>query len=57
MDAYEVLHQMRAYYIKTGKVMQGQVFMREIALKFKEEDAVAGLLLFNDYLDQERKAI
>ncbi|WP_338749358.1 hypothetical protein [Bacillus sp. FJAT-52991] len=57
MDMYEVLHRMKAYYVKTGKVMQGELFVREVALQFKEDDVVEGVLLFNDYLDKERKAI
>jgi len=55
MNENEVFVRMKFYHEATGRVMWGATFIREITLKFSKDEAIEGLLLFNDYLDQQRK--
>ncbi|MED0665740.1 hypothetical protein P4T04_05330 [Bacillus badius] len=50
-----VFGRMRFYHEATGRVMQGPIFIREIAMKFTQDEVIEGLLLFNEYLDEKRK--
>ncbi|MED4885042.1 hypothetical protein [Bacillus smithii] len=57
MSGYQVFEKMRSHYLKTGQVMQNELFVKEIALKFDARDVIDGLMLFDKYLDKQRKDV
>ncbi|WP_191991730.1 hypothetical protein [Bacillus aerolatus] len=57
MSENKVFHHMKMYYRATGRVMQGPIFIREVAMRFSKDEVVEGILLFNEYLDEQRKGV
>lgn len=54
MSAEKVYKEMMAYYRITGRVMEQNVFVSYIAKKFETKDIIDGLIMFNDFLDEQR---
>lgn len=54
MSAEQVYEEMMAYYRITGRVMEQNVFVSYIAKKFETKDIIDGLIMFNDFLDEQR---
>lgn len=55
MSAEQVLKTMVSYYQTTGRVMKEQVFVSSIGTKYDRQDIIQGLLMFDDYLDEQRE--
>ncbi|WP_025727741.1 hypothetical protein [Heyndrickxia ginsengihumi] len=56
MNAQRVYQLMKEYHSKTGKVMQGPEFEKQILSNFDSDSVIDGLLLFNKFLDESRSA-
>ncbi|AJO24808.1 hypothetical protein QQ991_03135 [Weizmannia coagulans] len=57
MSAQAVFKQMRNHFLKTGEIMQGAEFTRKIAMRYDVDSVIDGLLMFNRYLDEQRKEV
>lgn len=54
MSADQVFHQMKFYHQETGRILSGGKFLLDIANKYPKDAVIEGLMLFNDYLDEQR---
>lgn len=52
MSAQAVFDKMKSFYLVTGKVMQQEEFITNIAKLYKTEHIIDGLMVFNHYLDE-----
>ncbi|MEH7122086.1 hypothetical protein V7127_02455 [Bacillus sp. JJ1773] len=55
MSAQIVFENMKSYYLATGQVMQNEEFVQRIASKFDTDKIIDGLMVFNKYLDDQRR--
>lgn len=55
MSANDVFNKMKSYHQVTGKVMTGGRFILEVINKFDKNSVIKGLMLFDKYLDEQRK--
>ncbi|WP_181444517.1 hypothetical protein [Bacillus sp. 03113] len=57
MSARSVYEKMKSHYLATGEVMRNELFVSQIASKFKTEHVIEGLMIFNQFLDEKRKGV
>lgn len=55
MSGMNVFERLQDYYHKTEKIMQENVFQKEIATKHSQQEIVEGILMFDRYLDEQRE--
>jgi hypothetical protein len=55
MDVQDVFEKMKSYYQNTNQIMQGNIFVKEIVTKHDTQDVIDGMMLFNQFLDNQRE--
>lgn len=55
MSSQIVFKKLHSHYQATGKIMQKEQFVEEIARQFPQKDVIEGLMVFNNFLDESRK--
>lgn len=57
MSAEQVFEKLRIHFLSTGKVMREEKFKNEVVNKHKTNDVIEGLMIFNSFLDNQRKDV